>query len=198
MKNLMEEGDITLTGGHYKAIKAKETLKAAAKGGGLRCAAKAKERWPRCRDGLSRARRRQYRAENFARPRRLDRDPHRLFSSRAPALTRRSGKSRRKSLAATPRRFPLTLSTPMSAFRSIPVSAAAAARGSPAARPSRRATSGQEELLALAEKTARLDEERTSMLRRRKIVNTKSRKRSAGTNCSRASAARLRGSGQSR
>ena len=30
MKNLMEEGDITLTGGHYKAIKAKDTLKAAA------------------------------------------------------------------------------------------------------------------------------------------------------------------------
>ena len=34
MKNLMEEGDITLTGGHYQAIKAKETLKAAAKAGG--------------------------------------------------------------------------------------------------------------------------------------------------------------------
>ena len=34
MKNLMEEGDLTLTGGHYKAIKAKETLKAAAKAAG--------------------------------------------------------------------------------------------------------------------------------------------------------------------
>jgi CO/xanthine dehydrogenase Mo-binding subunit len=34
MKNLMEEGDITLTGGHYEAIKAKETLKAAAKAAG--------------------------------------------------------------------------------------------------------------------------------------------------------------------
>ena len=34
MKNLMEEGDITLTGGHYQAIKAKETLKAAAKAAG--------------------------------------------------------------------------------------------------------------------------------------------------------------------
>ena len=34
MKNLMEEGDITLTGGHYRAIKAKETLKAAAKAAG--------------------------------------------------------------------------------------------------------------------------------------------------------------------
>src|SRR5262245_27520262 len=31
MKNLMEEGDVTLTGGHYHAIKAKETLAAAAK-----------------------------------------------------------------------------------------------------------------------------------------------------------------------
>ncbi|HEU5445264.1 MAG TPA: molybdopterin cofactor-binding domain-containing protein, partial [Pseudolabrys sp.] len=30
----MEEGDITLTGGHYRAIKAKETLKAAAKAAG--------------------------------------------------------------------------------------------------------------------------------------------------------------------
>ncbi|HSQ13179.1 MAG TPA: molybdopterin cofactor-binding domain-containing protein, partial [Candidatus Deferrimicrobium sp.] len=34
LKNLMEEGDITLTGGHYEAIKAKETLKAAAKAAG--------------------------------------------------------------------------------------------------------------------------------------------------------------------
>lgn len=34
MKNLMGEGDITLTGGHYKAIKAKETLAAAAKAAG--------------------------------------------------------------------------------------------------------------------------------------------------------------------
>lgn len=34
MKNLMEEGDITLTGGHYQAIKAKETLAAAAKAAG--------------------------------------------------------------------------------------------------------------------------------------------------------------------
>ena len=34
MKNLMEEGDITLTGGRYRAIKAKETLKAAAKAAG--------------------------------------------------------------------------------------------------------------------------------------------------------------------
>ena len=34
LKNLMEEGDITLTGGHYQAIKAKETLKAAAKAAG--------------------------------------------------------------------------------------------------------------------------------------------------------------------
>ena len=34
MKNLMEEGDVTLTGGHYKAIKAKETLAAAAKAAG--------------------------------------------------------------------------------------------------------------------------------------------------------------------
>jgi CO/xanthine dehydrogenase Mo-binding subunit len=34
MKNLMEEGDVTLTGGHYKAIKAKDTLKAAAKAAG--------------------------------------------------------------------------------------------------------------------------------------------------------------------
>jgi CO/xanthine dehydrogenase Mo-binding subunit len=34
MKNLMEEGDITLTGGHYRAIKAKETLAAAAKAAG--------------------------------------------------------------------------------------------------------------------------------------------------------------------
>ena len=31
LKNLMEEGDVTLTGGHYRAIKAKETLRAAAK-----------------------------------------------------------------------------------------------------------------------------------------------------------------------
>jgi CO/xanthine dehydrogenase Mo-binding subunit len=34
MKNLMEEGDITLTGGHYRAIKAKATLTAAAKAAG--------------------------------------------------------------------------------------------------------------------------------------------------------------------
>jgi CO/xanthine dehydrogenase Mo-binding subunit len=34
MKNLMDEGDITLTGGHYRAIKAKETLRAAAKAAG--------------------------------------------------------------------------------------------------------------------------------------------------------------------
>ena len=34
MKNLMEEGDITLTGGRYHAIKAKETLKAAARAAG--------------------------------------------------------------------------------------------------------------------------------------------------------------------
>ncbi|MPZ78192.1 MAG: molybdopterin-dependent oxidoreductase [Deltaproteobacteria bacterium] len=34
MKNLMEEGDVTLTGGHYHSIKAKETLKAAARAGG--------------------------------------------------------------------------------------------------------------------------------------------------------------------
>jgi len=34
MKNLMEEGDITLTGGHYKAIKAKETLRVAAEAAG--------------------------------------------------------------------------------------------------------------------------------------------------------------------
>jgi len=34
MKNLMEEGDVTLTGGHYQAIKAKETLAAAAKAAG--------------------------------------------------------------------------------------------------------------------------------------------------------------------
>jgi CO/xanthine dehydrogenase Mo-binding subunit len=34
MKNLMEEGDITLSGGHYHAIKAKDTLKAAAKAAG--------------------------------------------------------------------------------------------------------------------------------------------------------------------
>jgi CO/xanthine dehydrogenase Mo-binding subunit len=34
MKNLMVEGDITLTGGHYEAIKAKETLRAAAKAAG--------------------------------------------------------------------------------------------------------------------------------------------------------------------
>ena len=34
LKNLMEEGDITLTGGHYKAIRAKETLKAAMKSAG--------------------------------------------------------------------------------------------------------------------------------------------------------------------
>jgi CO/xanthine dehydrogenase Mo-binding subunit len=31
MKNLMEEGDTTLTGGHYRAVKAKDTLAAAAK-----------------------------------------------------------------------------------------------------------------------------------------------------------------------
>jgi CO/xanthine dehydrogenase Mo-binding subunit len=34
MKNLIVEGDVTLTGGHYKAIKAKETLRAAAKAAG--------------------------------------------------------------------------------------------------------------------------------------------------------------------
>jgi xanthine dehydrogenase molybdenum-binding subunit len=34
MKNLMREGDITLTGGHYRAIKAKDTLKAAVKAAG--------------------------------------------------------------------------------------------------------------------------------------------------------------------
>lgn len=34
MKNLIGEGDVTLTGGHYKAIKAKETLRAAAKAAG--------------------------------------------------------------------------------------------------------------------------------------------------------------------
>jgi len=34
LKNLMEEGDETLTGGHYRGIKAKETLKAAAKAAG--------------------------------------------------------------------------------------------------------------------------------------------------------------------
>ena len=34
LKNLMEEGDTTLTGGHYQGIKAKETLKAAAKAAG--------------------------------------------------------------------------------------------------------------------------------------------------------------------
>ena len=34
LKNLMEEGDITLTGGHYKAIRAKETLSAALKAAG--------------------------------------------------------------------------------------------------------------------------------------------------------------------
>jgi CO/xanthine dehydrogenase Mo-binding subunit len=34
MKNLMQEGDVTLIGGHYHAIKAKETLKAAAKAAG--------------------------------------------------------------------------------------------------------------------------------------------------------------------
>ena len=34
MKNLMEDGDITLTGGHYHAIKAKDTLRAAAKAAG--------------------------------------------------------------------------------------------------------------------------------------------------------------------
>ncbi len=34
MKNLMEEGDMTLTGGHYHAIKAKETLKAATRAAG--------------------------------------------------------------------------------------------------------------------------------------------------------------------
>jgi CO/xanthine dehydrogenase Mo-binding subunit len=34
MTNLMKEGDATLTGGHYKAIKAKETLAAAAKAAG--------------------------------------------------------------------------------------------------------------------------------------------------------------------
>ena len=31
LKNLIEEGDATLTGGHYRGIKAKETLKAAVK-----------------------------------------------------------------------------------------------------------------------------------------------------------------------
>ena len=34
MKNLMEEGDVTLTGGHYEGIKAKATLEAAAKAAG--------------------------------------------------------------------------------------------------------------------------------------------------------------------
>ena len=34
LKNLMEEGDETLTGGHYRGIKAKETLKAALKAAG--------------------------------------------------------------------------------------------------------------------------------------------------------------------
>jgi CO/xanthine dehydrogenase Mo-binding subunit len=34
MKNLMEEGDVTLTGGHYRAIKANDTLKAAARAAG--------------------------------------------------------------------------------------------------------------------------------------------------------------------
>jgi CO/xanthine dehydrogenase Mo-binding subunit len=34
LKNLIEEGDSTLTGGHYQGIKAKETLKAAAKAAG--------------------------------------------------------------------------------------------------------------------------------------------------------------------
>jgi CO/xanthine dehydrogenase Mo-binding subunit len=34
LKNLMQEGDITLTGGHYKAIRAKETLTAAMKAAG--------------------------------------------------------------------------------------------------------------------------------------------------------------------
>ncbi len=34
MRNLLEEGDITLTGGHYQAIKAKETLRAAAEAAG--------------------------------------------------------------------------------------------------------------------------------------------------------------------
>jgi CO/xanthine dehydrogenase Mo-binding subunit len=34
LNNLMEEGDITLTGGHYKAIRAKETLSAAMKAAG--------------------------------------------------------------------------------------------------------------------------------------------------------------------
>jgi CO/xanthine dehydrogenase Mo-binding subunit len=34
LKNLIEEGESTLTGGHYRAIKAKETLKAAAKAAG--------------------------------------------------------------------------------------------------------------------------------------------------------------------
>jgi CO/xanthine dehydrogenase Mo-binding subunit len=38
MKNLMEEGDVTLTGGHYKAIKAKDALAAAAKAAGYRAA----------------------------------------------------------------------------------------------------------------------------------------------------------------
>jgi len=38
MKNLMEEGDFTLTGGHYRAIKAKETLRAAAKAAGYSAA----------------------------------------------------------------------------------------------------------------------------------------------------------------
>jgi CO/xanthine dehydrogenase Mo-binding subunit len=34
LKNLMVEGDVTLTGGHYKAIRAKETLRAAIKAAG--------------------------------------------------------------------------------------------------------------------------------------------------------------------
>jgi CO/xanthine dehydrogenase Mo-binding subunit len=34
MKNLIEEGDLTLTGGHYRAIKAKATLRAAAEAAG--------------------------------------------------------------------------------------------------------------------------------------------------------------------
>jgi CO/xanthine dehydrogenase Mo-binding subunit len=38
MKNLMDEGDVTLTGGHYKAIKAKETLAAAGKAAGYTAA----------------------------------------------------------------------------------------------------------------------------------------------------------------
>ena len=36
LKNLIEEGESTLTGGHYRGIKAKETLKAAAKAAGYK------------------------------------------------------------------------------------------------------------------------------------------------------------------